>query len=103
MNESATFEKDRAIELVATPTRNLFDDCLRFAEYYVSVTRLVFSSEEMIYLYQVTHKDHPAEKRVWGAVINRLRKDGKIRHAGYSVYRNPKGHCKPINVWVSTL
>jgi hypothetical protein len=103
MNESATFEKDRAIELVATPTRNLFDDCMRFANYYVRVKHNAFSSEDMIYLFQVTHQQHPVEKRVWGAVINRLHKDGKIRHAGYGKYKNPKGHCKPVNIWISTL
>jgi hypothetical protein len=39
---------------------------------------------------------------VWGAVVARLQKDGKIVHAGYSKYRNPKGHCKPVNMWLST-
>jgi len=103
MNQSATFEKDRAIELVSTPTRNLFDECMRFAEYFVSVTTSKFSSEDMIYLHQVTHINHPAEKRVWGAVISRLHKDGKITHAGYGKYKNPKGHCRPINMWISSL
>ena len=103
MNQSATFEKERAIELVATPTRNMFDQCLRFAEHYVRTATGTFTSEDMIYLYQVTHIEHPAEKRVWGAVIARLSKDGKIKHAGYGKYRNPKGHCKPVNMWISSL
>ena len=98
----AIYQTERAIERVAMPDRNLFEQCLRFANHYVTITTGKFSSEDLIYLHQVTHKHQPAEKRVWGSVIVRLQKEGKIVHAGFGKYRNPKGHCKPVNMWLST-
>ena len=43
--------------------------------------------------------ESPPSDRAWGAVTLRLRREGYIRHHGYSQVLNPKAHRTPATVW----
>jgi len=37
--------------------------------------------------------------RAWGSIIATARKQGIIKHVGYSATSNPKSHSTPASVW----
>ena len=86
------------IEAVKEAKQNRFLMCYSYAVSWIKHYPK-FTSEELIADYEKTGADIPEEKRVWGAVIRELLKSNLITHAGYSTYKKPCGHKKPINVW----
>jgi hypothetical protein len=88
------------IELTKNPESNHYLKCYRFALDFVKTTKL-FSSEDLKEAYLKAKKPQPKEPRVWGAVMRELHNSGLITKGGMSNYKNPVGHCRPINTWKS--
>jgi len=86
------------IEQVKEAKRNRFLMCYSYAVGWLKY-KTKFTSEDLIEDYEKTGAPIPEEKRVWGAVIREMKKSKLISHFGFDIYKNPKGHKKPINVW----
>jgi hypothetical protein len=84
---------------VVLPKENHFDTCFFFALGFIQVAEKEFSSEEIIEAYKSAPMPEVSEKRVWGAVIKRLKKEGAIEWHSFGVYHGKQGHGKPINIW----
>lgn len=91
--------KDEAIEAVARPADNHYDVCYSFAVGFISQQRGKFTSEDIIAAYRLKKLPEPAEPRVWGAVMNKLSKLGRITPVDWSTYKGKQGHGKPVRVW----
>lgn len=89
-----------SLDQVQDRTINWYRDCLEYALKFIeNESTMDFTSEDLIYFYEKEGNPKPAEKRVWGAVIRELKSRKLIIHHGYTTYRNPLGHCKPVNIW----
>lgn len=62
-----------------------------------------FTSEDVINSYQNANLPTPKEMRVFGAAIKELKQRNLIEHVGFSRYKKPSGHNKPVNVWQSCI
>lgn len=91
-----------AIKKVKIPPQNNYLKCYAFALEWIKCIYF-FTSEDIIEAYDIAVCDTPKEPRVWGAVIKELHKNNFIEHAGFSKYKKPCGHSKPINVWKSKI
>ena len=91
--------KNKAIDKAQDNKKNYYLECYSFAVRYLRYFNGDFTSEDLIAAYERKKHPQPKDLRVWGAVIRELRKIGRLKHAGYSEYRKPCGHGKPVNVW----
>lgn len=73
---------------------------LLFAENWVANHYKEFSSEDLKEAYYIDNEP-PFEPRVWGAIIRKLAKNNRIFKHDIGFYKNPKGHGKPIVIWIS--
>lgn len=87
-----------SLDQVQDATRNWYQDCLFFALNYITMVQS-FTSENLIECYEKLGNPKPSEIRVWGAVIRELKSRKLIKHNGFTTYKKPQGHCKPVNVW----
>lgn len=86
------------LTLVKNGRSNHYEICYAFAtEFIKTATR--FTSEDLIEAYEKKELPEPKEKKVWGAVMNKLRNQKLIVSDGYVKYRNPAGHGKPSTQW----
>jgi hypothetical protein len=80
---------------------NYYLECLAFAQGFIRY-RNTFTSEDIIAAFDIS-PIQPAEPRVWGAVIRELKRMNLIEHNGFTTYKKPEGHSKPVNVWKSLI
>lgn len=95
---SGAVQLQLSLDQVQDATRNWYQDCLFFALNYITMVQS-FTSENMIDCYEKSGNPNPSEIRVWGAVIRELKSRKLIKHNGFTTYKKPQGHCKPVNVW----
>jgi hypothetical protein len=88
------------IEAVRAAKQNQYLMCYSYSVSWIK-DQIKFTSEDLIAAYEKNGANIPEEKRVWGAVIRELQKNNFIKHAGFSTYKKPCGHSKPINVWIA--
>ena len=81
---------------------NYYNECYRFSLNFIKKNKF-FSSEDLKEAYLLANKPQPSEPRVWGSVIVEIKKQGLIKKGKMSTYKNPVGHGKPINTWVSLI
>lgn len=94
--------KENAIEAVASAPQNYYHECLTFAKEYASFHHS-FLAEDIRSSFNFIHPTTtPAESRVWGAVIQQLKRDGLITHSGYVSSKGRIGHNHPVSYWVNT-
>lgn len=94
---------NEAIDLVQQGKNNYYNECFSYAKRFIQRQKGKFTSEDMIYAYSKTTQPQPKELRVWGAVMRELKSLGLITNAGFSIYKKPCGHSKPVNVWKKAL
>ena len=94
---------DQSIEAVKLPDQNQYEQCLRFAKYFVASSRGTFTNEDIKDLYTSLNLPEPKEPRVWGAVIRELNKSGLLIHVGYTVYKKKEGHARPCSIWRAAI
>ena len=51
------------------------------------------------YAEKFTSLPSPPNNRAWGGIIGRARKNGIIKHCGFSQVRNPKAHQANASLW----
>lgn len=90
------------LDRVEKPTGNYFAECQSFAMQWISDHfGEEFRSEHIIHDYNMKNQDCiPQEPRVWGAVMRRIVRDGKVLFMRYEPYGR-SGHGKPSAVWKS--
>lgn len=91
---------EKAIETVKQNNKQFYLHALSFAREWVKNRFVKFSSEDLRDSYYKLNPK-PREERIWGAVINALKKEGLIRFHSYQQYKNPAGHSRPSAVWIS--
>lgn len=47
--------------------------------------------------------ERPPELRAWGAVMQRGKAAGYIRHAGWTTAKDPRVHSNPVGIWKSLI
>lgn len=77
-----------------------YTNAIEFAKEFIKVQMKPFTSEQVKDKFHETN-DESNEPRVWGAVFKELKKEQLIIHHGYSKYKNPKGHQRPVSLWIS--
>lgn len=93
-------ETENAIDLVRDGDHLYYLAAYGFAKEWSQLQMKPFTSETLKEVYYQKHPE-PAEPRVWGAVIRELSREGLILHNGFTKYKNPVGHSKPCQVWIS--
>jgi len=96
------FDKMReALEAVERNNQNYYNDCLLFAYEWVKNQFKAFTSEDLKEAYYAKGNDPPHEPRIYGAIINRLSKDGLIFKQQWVYSKNPTCHGRPMRSWIS--
>lgn len=95
-------ETENAIERVKEGNKDYYLRAYDFAVVWVKNVFKTFSSENLKEAFYAAGNEKPDEPRVFGAVMNELRKQNLIHFHSYQKYQNPKGHCRPSTVWIST-
>lgn len=94
-------ETEKAIEQVKDNNKSYYLTAYGFAADWVKNQFDTFSSEDLKEDFYKAGHPKPSEPRVFGAVINELKKNKLIKFHSYQSYRNPAGHCRPSSVWIS--
>lgn len=89
-----------AIDKVQSGNYEYYLRAYGFSLDFVKIQFRPFSSEDIKEAFYKLNEE-PVEPRVWGAVIRELVKEKLILHNGTGIYKNPKGHGRPINIWIS--
>lgn len=95
--------KEQSIDQVQSAQKNYYMEVYSYASKWIKNRKTYFSSEDIIADYNKTNNPKPKEYRVFGAVIRELSKLNLITHYGFDRYKNPAGHSKPINLWISNI
>jgi len=82
-------------------TKNVYYTfAIEFAKEFIKTQMKPFTSEQVKNKFH-ERNDEPQEPRIWGAIFKELKRDNLIVHHGYSKYLNPKGHGRPVSLWIS--
>lgn len=93
-------QTNKAIEKVKESNSNYYLAAYGFAKEWTQLQMKSFTSEDLkTAFYQLNEK--PKEPRVWGSVLRELSKEGLIFPNGFSKYKDPIGHSKPCQNWIS--
>lgn len=95
-------ETEIAIEAVKLGNHEYYLKALQFSEGWVKITFKPFSSEDLKQAFYLAGNPEPDEPRVFGAVINELKRQKLIEFHSYRKYKDIKGHGRPSTVWIST-
>lgn len=63
---------------------------------------LTFMGEDVRYASQ-NNLPEPPSLRAWGMIISRAKKQGIIKHIGYSQVKNPSSHKANASIWESQI
>ena len=91
--------KQTAIEAVAIPLDNHYATCYGFSLDYIGRHGQRFTTEQMRHVYLIKGLPEPAEPRVWGAVMNRLLKEGRIKQVSWTKSVQSISHMRDLKVW----
>ena len=92
-----------ALDNVIKPDRNFAAIVEQFANEYCRKARGTFTSEDIREAYELSGNPVPADWRVLGAAMTRLKQNNLIQSEGYVTYRGKQGHCRPSTLWRSVL
>ena len=96
------FDKMReALETVERNNQNYYNDCYLFAVGWVKTVFKAFTSEDLKEAYYALGNDPPLEPRIYGAIMNKLSKDGLIFKQDWVYSKNPVCHGRSMRSWIS--
>ncbi len=91
-------ELTESLEAVKQAKRNYYLQCYEFAKNFIKNVE-TFTNEDITDEYEKLPNYQPSEKRVWGAVINELKKNGLIEFHSFVKFRGSQGHSRPVYKW----
>ena len=97
----AEYVTQEAIQKVEDNNREYYEKAFSFAEDWIKTRMKAFTSEDLKKDFYSKGNAPPAEPRVFGAVIRKLAKEGKIKRQGFEKSKNPTCHSRPQTVWIS--
>jgi hypothetical protein len=95
--------RDQAIDQVKVNNKAYYLTALAFAEEWIKNRFKSFSSEDLKEAFYEAGNPEPNEPRVFGAVINELKKQNLIKFHSYQIYKSRAGHGRPSTVWISKV
>jgi len=96
-----TQTKEEAIESVKNGNISYHIKALGFAIEWCKIQMKPFTTEELKDSFYALGNEPPTEPRIWGSVINEVKKLGIISANGFRKSKNPICHGRPQTLWNS--